>query len=182
MDRRRFLGGGLAASATAAGGLASMLGAGLARAAGPRPLSYAARQGFLPNVPLVTHKGEAVRFYDDLVQDRIIVLNAAAVEVVREALRGCGQTHGPLFRNRAGKAWEVTTMAHMIERACAELRIERWTPYQLRHLAATEAVNRTGSEAAAAALLGHSPDSTMIRRYSRNRLMLAVQAAKAVGA
>lgn len=114
--------------------------------------------------------------------DRIIVLNAAAVEVVREALRGCGQTHGPLFRNRAGKAWEVTTMAHMIERACAELRIERWTPYQLRHLAATEAVNRTGSEAAAAALLGHSPDSTMIRRYSRNRLMLAVQAAKAVGA
>lgn len=114
--------------------------------------------------------------------DRVIVLNAAAVEVVRESLAEGGRTHGPLFRNTVGNGWEVTTMAHMIERACAALGIARWTPYQLRHLAATEAVNRTGSEAAAAALLGHSPDSTMIRRYSRNRLMLAVQAAKAVGA
>jgi len=114
--------------------------------------------------------------------DRVIVLNPAAVAVVRESLRAGNQTHGPLFRNSAGRSWEVTTMAHMIERACAALGIERWTPYQLRHLAATEAVNRTGSEAAAAALLGHSPDSTMIRRYSRNRLMLAAQAAKAVGA
>jgi len=114
--------------------------------------------------------------------DRIIVLNTAAVAVVREALRGRGRTHGPLFTNSAGNAWEVTTMAHMIERACSALGIERWVPYQLRHLAATEAVNRTGSEAAAAAMLGHSPDSTMIRRYSRNRLMLAAQAAKAVGA
>ncbi len=114
--------------------------------------------------------------------DRIIVLNDAAVAAVRDALRAGGQTHGPLFRNSAGKPWEVTTMAHMIERACAALGIERWTPYQMRHLAATEAVNRTGSEAAAAALLGHSPDSTMIRRYSRDRLMLAAQAAKAVGA
>jgi integrase len=114
--------------------------------------------------------------------DRFIVMNAAAVNVVQESLRGCAQTHGPLFRNSAGNAWEVTTMAHMIERACNALGIERWTPYQLRHLAATEAVNRTGSEAAAAAMLGHSPDSTMIRRYSRNRLMLAAQAAKAVGA
>lgn len=114
--------------------------------------------------------------------DRVIVLNTAAVDVVRKCLGECPQTHGPLFRNTAGKAWEVTTMAHMIERACAALGIERWTPYQLRHLAATEAVNRTGSEAAAAAMLGHSPDSTMIRRYSRNRLQLAAQAAKAVGA
>lgn len=114
--------------------------------------------------------------------DRIIVLNTAAVAVVREALRGRRRTHGPLFTNTAGNAWEITTMAHMIERACSALGIERWVPYQLRHLAATEAVNRTGSEAAAAAMLGHSPDSTMIRRYSRNRLMLAAQAAKAVGA
>jgi integrase len=114
--------------------------------------------------------------------DRVIVLNPAAVAVVREALAASGQTHGPLFRNTVGNRWEVTTMAHMIERACSALGIARWTPYQLRHLAATEAVNRTGSEAAAAALLGHSPDSTMIRRYSRNRLLLAAQAARAVGA
>ena len=73
-------------------------------------------------------------------------------------------------------------MGHMIDRACAALGVERWVPYQLRHLAATEAVNRTGNEAAAAAMLGHAPNSGMIRRYSRNRLELATMAAKVVGA
>ena len=114
--------------------------------------------------------------------ERIIALNAAALQAVHDALALRPATHSPLFVNSAGKAWQVTTMAHMIERACAALGIERWIPYQLRHLAATEAVNRTGSEAAAAAMLGHAPNSGMIRRYSRNRLELAAQAAKAVGA
>jgi len=80
MNRRRFLGAGLAAPVAATAGLASFFGAGPALAAAPRPLSYAARQGFLPNVPLVTHTGETVRFYDDLVQDRIIVLNFFVVQ------------------------------------------------------------------------------------------------------
>ncbi len=75
MNRRNFLGAGLLAPAVATLGLASTLAAACAQAAGARPLSYAARQGFLPNVPLVTHTGEEVRFYDDLVQDRIILLN-----------------------------------------------------------------------------------------------------------
>ena len=75
MDRRNFLGAGLLAPALATLGLASMLGAPCAQAGGARPLSYAARQGMLPNVPLVTHTGEEVRFYDDLVRDRIILLN-----------------------------------------------------------------------------------------------------------
>ena len=75
MNRRNFLGAGLLAPAVATLGLASTLGAASAQAAGARPLSYAARQGFLPNVPLVTHTGETVRFYDDLVRDRIILLN-----------------------------------------------------------------------------------------------------------
>ena len=75
MDRRNFLGAGLLAPALATLGLASMLGAPSAQAALARPLSYAAKQGMLPNVPLVTHTGEEVRFYDDLVRDRIILLN-----------------------------------------------------------------------------------------------------------
>src|SRR5215831_7709745 len=29
----------------------------------------------LPNVPLVTHDGKQVRFYDDLVKDKIVTLN-----------------------------------------------------------------------------------------------------------
>lgn len=114
--------------------------------------------------------------------DRVVVLNAAAVAVVNEALADCPRLDSPLFLNRAGQPWEDTELLHMVERACKALGVPRWVPYQLRHLAATEAVNRTGSEAAAAAMLGHAPDSTMIRRYSRQRLMLAAQAAQAVGA
>ena len=114
--------------------------------------------------------------------ERVVVLNHAALTAVREALAECPRTDTPIFQNRACGSWEKTTLAHMIERACRVLGVPRWTPYQLRHLAATEAVNRTGNEAAAAAMLGHSPDSKTIRRYSRNRTELAAVAAKAVGA
>jgi protein SCO1/2 len=31
--------------------------------------------GYLPNIPLTTHDGEAVRFYDDLVKDKVVVVN-----------------------------------------------------------------------------------------------------------
>jgi integrase len=114
--------------------------------------------------------------------ERIVPLNAAAVAVVREALAARPQTHGPLFTNSAGNGWEKSVMLNIVKRACAHLGIPCWTPYQLRHLAATEAVNRTGNEAAVAAMLGHAPDSTVVRRYSVNRLQLAAQAAQAVGA
>jgi len=114
--------------------------------------------------------------------ERIVPLNAAAVAVVQEALAARPQTHGLLFPNGAGNTWDNRTLPRMIVRACEALGIQPWTPYQLRHLAATEAVNRTGNEAAVAAMLGHSPDSTVVRRYSVNRLQLAAQAAQAVGA
>ena len=114
--------------------------------------------------------------------ERIVPLNAAATAVVREALADRPPTHGLLFPNSAGNRWDNRTFPRIVARACEALGLPKWTPYQLRHLAATEAVNRTGSEAAAAALLGHSPSSTVVRRYSRDRLALAAEAAKAVGA
>src|SRR5436853_704317 len=33
------------------------------------------RKRYFPNVPLVTHDGRRVRFYDDLLRDKIVVLN-----------------------------------------------------------------------------------------------------------
>jgi len=33
------------------------------------------QQQHLPNIPLVTHEGKSVRFYDDLVKDKIVTLN-----------------------------------------------------------------------------------------------------------
>lgn len=45
-----------------------------------KPMSRAARAGFFPNVPLITHNGEKVRFYDDLIHDKTVLLNFMLVE------------------------------------------------------------------------------------------------------
>jgi protein SCO1/2 len=46
----------------------------------PRPISRLARQGMLPNIPLVTHNKKPVRFYDDLVRDKTVLLNFFLVQ------------------------------------------------------------------------------------------------------
>ena len=84
MKRRDFLGLGLAPVILASPVLASAALASPTRAAPvstdqeiPKTAwaSRAARSGFLPNVPLVTHTGQHVRFYDDLVREKIVLLN-----------------------------------------------------------------------------------------------------------
>ncbi|MDB4775712.1 hypothetical protein OAG62_01170 [bacterium] len=45
---------------------------------------------------------------------------------------------------------------------------------------ATEAIAATGSEEATAAMLGHTPSSTVVRRYSTDRLRLATQASRSL--
>jgi len=78
MNRRKFLGASLLGPLTGTLGVSAALLAAQASAAQPtvkRPLSYAARYGLLPNVPLVAHTGETFNFYDDLVRDRIVLLN-----------------------------------------------------------------------------------------------------------
>lgn len=71
MDRRNFLGLGLGL------GLAPMVipTTVLATPEPSKPPSRAVSSGFLPNVPLITHNGEDVMFYDDLVRDKIVLLN-----------------------------------------------------------------------------------------------------------
>ncbi len=72
MKRRDFLGLGLAPLMLAAGVRAAH--------ATDKPMSRAAQIGMLPNVPLITHDGEKVRFYDDLVRDKIVLINFFLVE------------------------------------------------------------------------------------------------------
>lgn len=68
MNRRRFLGAGLAP-------LAFTLPARGATYA-PRRVSLAAQRGMFPNVPLIAHDGRRVNFYEDLIQgDRIVLIN-----------------------------------------------------------------------------------------------------------
>ena len=77
MDRRDFL--GLSLGAGLGVGLAPMVTVSSALAAPipvpNQPQSRVARTGFLPNVPLITHTGEQVMFYDDMVHDKTILLN-----------------------------------------------------------------------------------------------------------
>ena len=72
MDRRNFLGLGLV----------PLVLAGNVHAANEadRPMSRAARNGMFPNVPLITHNGEKVRFYDDLIRDKTVLLNFFLVQ------------------------------------------------------------------------------------------------------
>lgn len=70
MDRRRFL-----ISAAAMTGAAA-LGPAAGRVwAGARTSGGGAGINAIPNVPVVTHEGRKVHFYEDLIKDRVVTLN-----------------------------------------------------------------------------------------------------------
>ncbi|UVE16491.1 SCO family protein [Pseudomonas sp. LS44] len=71
MNTRRNLLAGIGALGAAALGWAAWHEAGEA----PQRLRSAAAGGRLPNTPLYTHEGRAVRFYDDLVRDKVVAIN-----------------------------------------------------------------------------------------------------------
>ena len=62
-------------------------------------------------------------------------------------------------RSKAGKPWNRHRFAQLIQRTCEKHGIEHWTPYQLRHAAACQAVQH-GSLAAAQRILGHKLATT----------------------
>ncbi|MFO0963228.1 MAG: tyrosine-type recombinase/integrase [Phycisphaerales bacterium] len=109
--------------------------------------------------------------------ERLVPLNADALAAIGAPMRVGG---GFVFLNTRGVPFTPNSLLLAVRRAIAAEGCAAWSPYELRHLAATVALARTGSEAAAAALLGHTPRSTIIQRYSRDRLALAARAAKAI--
>jgi protein SCO1/2 len=80
MKRRDFLSLGLAPLVLASSAYAAQAGSAHAVQETGKPMSRVARRGFLPNVPLLTQDGKKVRFYDDLVHDKIVLLNWFYVE------------------------------------------------------------------------------------------------------
>lgn len=75
MNRRNWL---TASGAALLAGGASVLASG--GGVGAREVSSTAartrvQQRFFPNLPLVTHEGKEVLFYDDLIKDKIVLLN-----------------------------------------------------------------------------------------------------------
>jgi protein SCO1/2 len=84
MSRRRLL--GLLGMAPVAGGILGAAGVGVAKthkkvaATSEEQAEYnqareSVRRRFLPNVPLFTQDGKRVRFYDDLIKNKIVTLN-----------------------------------------------------------------------------------------------------------
>jgi protein SCO1/2 len=54
---------------------------------GPGSARARIQQTHLPNLPLVTHEGESVRFYDDLVKDRKVVLTFISTGVLPDSTK-----------------------------------------------------------------------------------------------
>ena len=62
-------------------GMAPFAGGILARASNPKPKSDSSssremiRKRYFPNIVLTSHEGKKVRFYDDLIKDKIVMIN-----------------------------------------------------------------------------------------------------------
>ncbi|MEO6434435.1 MAG: SCO family protein [Tepidisphaeraceae bacterium] len=74
VSRRRWMAGAFLAP-FAARPLAERAGSDVPRFAAPLSGREVMRTRYFPNVPLVTHQGKAVRFYDDLLKDKVVVIN-----------------------------------------------------------------------------------------------------------
>ena len=114
---------------------------------------------------------------------RIVPLNPRASVLVRDAMtaRLGLDLSRPLFTTVRGRPLTANGLFQAIRRTTQRLGIPRWTAYQLRHLAATEMLDAGHSETEVAAMLGHTPNSTVVRRYSRDRTRLARRAASGIG-
>ncbi len=114
---------------------------------------------------------------------RIVPLNGQALKIVDDAIAEGGRIDpvAVLFPNTKGKAYTDSGIYQSIAKTAKRLGLPHQTPYGLRRLAATEVLHATGSEAEAAALLGHSTRSRIVERYTRDRAPLADRAAQFVG-
>lgn len=75
--------------------------------------------------------------------------------------------------------YNTATYRHAVQRVCKRLKIEKWSPNQLRHSAATEIRKKFGLEAAQVVCGHQSADVTQI--YAERDLELAVRVAQEVG-
>jgi integrase len=82
------------------------------------------------------------------------------------------------FTNAAGTAWNKDTYRRHITRKCEQLKLKRWTPYQIRHLVGQRVRDALGAEHTQA-ILGHSRIN-MVETYSKAAEAKAIEAAQAI--
>ena len=92
--------------------------------------SRAARDGFLPNVPLVTHNNQKVMFYDDLIREKTVLFNFFMV--------GCTDGNCPTATANLRKVQDLLgdRMGRDIFFYSISLQPERDTPKILKEYAA----------------------------------------------
>ncbi len=115
--------------------------------------------------------------------DRVVPLNREAAKIVQDALvqsRSIDPSRR-IFASRDGKPITPNGLYQAVGEAAAAAGVPRWMPYQLRHLATIEMLEAGATEAETAAAIGHTPGSTVVRRYSRGREKLARRAVAGIG-
>jgi hypothetical protein len=55
-------------------------------------------KNYVPNVPLVSHEGETLRFYDDPIEDKLLPLTMPVTTRQHEAMR---QSRNPVSKSKA---------------------------------------------------------------------------------
>ena len=84
----------------------------------------------------------------------------------------------PVFQHKNGR-WTVNSYRQAIHRAATRAGVEKWTPLQLRHSAATRIRAMVGIEAARA-VLGHK-DTATTEIYAERDVQMAVDAMSLIG-
>ena len=87
-----------------------------------------------------------------------------------------GGLKGRAARWKPGKCFSKDSYRIAITRACRKAGVERWVPYQIRHLTATEVTEALGLDVAQS-LLGHSTRAQTLH-YAKASQQRAIEAAK----
>ncbi len=85
----------------------------------------------------------------------------------------------PKPNRKYAESYDTATYRHALQRVCKRHDIEKWSPNQLRHSAATEIRRKYGLEAAQVVCGHQSADVTQI--YAERDLELAIRVAQEVG-
>jgi protein SCO1/2 len=143
----------LAGVAGVAGGAAGLLADGTAEAAAAPPSPRERiRQLYFPNVALRTQDGKQVRFYDDLVKDKVVTINfffAQCEEVCPLVMANLAKVQR-LFGDRVGRDVFMSSIS---------LRPQQDTPAALKRYA-----ERHGAQPGWTLLTGEPADVELLRR------------------
>ena len=112
------------------------------------------RKRYFPNVPLVTHEGKRVRFYDDLLKGKIVVLNL----MYADCTSSCPMITANLLK--AQKVLRERT-SHPVFFYSLTIKPSEDTPAKLKEYAA---MHHVGADANWTFLTGRPDDLELLRR------------------